>query len=48
MVARIARKELLEMTRDGRFRVAGGVVALLLLIALGLRLAQTFERDRGA
>lgn len=36
MVMRIARKELLEMTRDGRFRVAGGVVLLLLLTALGL------------
>ena len=36
MVIRIARKELLEMTRDGRFRVAGGVILLLLLTALGL------------
>ncbi len=36
MVLRIARKELLEMTRDGRFRIAGGVVVLLLLTALGL------------
>jgi len=36
MVLRIARKELVEMTRDGRFRVAGGVVLLLLLTALGL------------
>ena len=36
MVMRIARKELLEMTRDGRFRVAGVVVLLLLLTALGL------------
>jgi ABC-2 type transport system permease protein len=36
MVIRIARKELLEMTRDGRFRTAGGVVLLLLLTALGL------------
>lgn len=36
MVVRIARKELLEMTRDGRFRIAGGVVLLLLLTALGL------------
>ena len=36
MVMRIARKELLEMTRDGRFRIAGGVVLLLLLTALGL------------
>ena len=36
MVIRIARKELLEMTRDGRFRIAGGVVLLLLLTALGL------------
>ena len=36
MVTRIARKELLEMTRDGRFRVTGGVILLLLLTALGL------------
>ena len=36
MVLRIARKELLEMTRDGRFRVAGSIILLLLLTALGL------------
>ena len=36
MVMRIARKELLEMTRDGRFRVAGGIILLLLLTVLGL------------
>lgn len=36
MLLRIARKEFLEMARDGRFRVAGGIVLALLLISLGL------------
>lgn len=36
MIARIARKEFLEMTRDGRFRAAFGVVMVLLLASLAL------------
>lgn len=36
MVAIIIRKELKEMWRDGRFRLAAGVVLTLLLIAIGL------------
>lgn len=35
MVAIIARKEMLEMFRDGRFRLAAGVVLALLLASLG-------------
>jgi ABC-2 type transport system permease protein len=35
MIRRIAAKEFLEMVRDGRFRVAGGIVAVLLLASLG-------------
>jgi ABC-2 type transport system permease protein len=34
MIIRIARKECLEMLRDGRFRWAAGLVAALLLVAL--------------
>jgi ABC-2 type transport system permease protein len=34
MVRRIARKEFTEMTRDGRFRLAAGVVMVLLLTSL--------------
>ncbi|MFN7934730.1 MAG: DUF3526 domain-containing protein [Bryobacteraceae bacterium] len=34
MLIRIARKEIVEMARDGRFRVAGGLVFLLLACAL--------------
>lgn len=36
MIARIARKEYLEMTRDGRFRAAFAVVMTLLLASLAL------------
>lgn len=36
MLLRIARKEFLEMARDGRFRIAGGIVLALLLTSLGL------------
>jgi len=36
MIARIARKEFLEMTRDGRFRAAFAVVMVLLLASLAL------------
>ncbi len=36
IVLTIARKEFLEMVRDGRFRWAGGIVALLVLAALAL------------
>ncbi len=34
MVAKVARKEMLEMFRDGRFRIAGAIVLLLLIAAL--------------
>jgi ABC-2 type transport system permease protein len=34
MIATVARKEFLEMTRDGRFRAAAGLVLLLLVAAL--------------
>lgn len=34
MLIRIARKEIVEMVRDGRFRFAGGMVFLLLSCAL--------------
>ena len=36
MLLRIARKEFVEMARDGRFRIAGGIVLALLLTSLGL------------
>jgi len=36
MLLRIARKEFLEMARDGRFRIAGGMVLAILLFSLGL------------
>src|SRR4051812_17292267 len=36
MIARIARKEFTEMTRDGRFRAAAAVVMGLLLVSLAL------------
>ncbi len=36
MLLRIARKEFIEMARDGRFRIAGGIVLALLLTSLGL------------
>lgn len=34
MITTIARKEMAELTRDGRFRLAFGLAALLLLVAL--------------
>jgi ABC-2 type transport system permease protein len=40
MVWRIARKELVEMARDGRFRAAAGLVGALLLMALVTGIAQ--------
>lgn len=45
---RVARKELTETLRDGRFRAAGGVLAALLLVALGLGVAEraALERER--
>ena len=36
MIFHIARKEWLDMTRDGRFRVGGALIALVLLASLGL------------
>lgn len=44
MVWRIARKELLEMARDGRFRAAAGIVGALLFAALLTGLAQQRSR----
>jgi ABC-2 type transport system permease protein len=35
MIARIARKEMTEMFRDGRFRLASAIVTVLLLASLG-------------
>ena len=35
MITRIAQKEMTEMFRDGRFRLAFGIVAVLLLVSLG-------------
>lgn len=40
MIRTIAHKELLEQMRDGRFRLAALVVAVLLLVALGLGVAE--------
>jgi hypothetical protein len=34
MIATIAKKEMTEMFRDGRFRLASAVVAILLLASL--------------
>jgi ABC-2 type transport system permease protein len=34
MIATILRKEMTELIRDGRFRCAGGVVAVLLVASL--------------
>jgi ABC-2 type transport system permease protein len=44
MISRIARKELVEMARDGRFRAAAGIVGALLLMALVTGLAQQRAR----
>jgi len=48
MITRIARKELIEMMRDGRFRWMAGIVATLLLIALvtGWKHYSAFEREK--
>jgi ABC-2 type transport system permease protein len=46
MVWRIARKELVEMARDGRFRAAAAIVGALLLAALLTGLAQQRDRAR--
>jgi len=48
MIARIARKEFLETTRDGRFRAAFAVVGILLLasLALGWRHYRDIETER--
>jgi len=44
VVLRIARKELVEMARDGRFRAAAAIVGALLLMALATGLAQQRAR----
>jgi ABC-2 type transport system permease protein len=44
MVLRIARKELLEMVRDGRFRAAAAIVTVLLLAALATGLGHQRAR----
>lgn len=36
LIATIARREMTEMTRDGRFRWAGAIVLSLLLVSLGM------------
>lgn len=50
MIARIARKEFLEMSRDGRFRAAFAIVAILLLasLALGWKRYRDVETERSA
>lgn len=45
MTLRIARKELVEMTRDGRFRAAAAIVGVLLLAALLTGLAHQRARN---
>ena len=46
----IARKELREMLRDGRFRIAGAAVLglLLLSLALGDRQSRAVQAERAA
>jgi ABC-2 type transport system permease protein len=44
MISRIARKEIAEMARDGRFRVAAAIVGALLLVAFLTGLAQQRSR----
>ena len=48
LVTVIARKELTEMLRDGRFRVLGALVVLLVLAAsaFGWRQSETIHRER--
>lgn len=46
MIWRIARKELTEMVRDGRFRVLGAMVLLVSLISLGAGWRHYAEIDR--
>jgi ABC-2 type transport system permease protein len=46
VVWRIARKELVEMARDGRFRAAAGIVGALLLMAFATGLAQQRARTQ--
>jgi len=41
MILRIARREILDMTRDGRFRAAVALIGLLLVAALGAGWAHT-------
>ncbi len=46
MILRIVRKEFTEMWRDGRFRLAAGIVLGLLLLALGLGWAGARQAER--
>lgn len=50
MIIQVARKELLELSRDGRFRIAGGIVLALLLsaAAFGWQWRQDLVRDHEA
>jgi ABC-2 type transport system permease protein len=46
MVSRIARKEVVEMWRDGRFRIAAVIVWALLTVALALGWQATRQAAR--
>lgn len=46
MIATIVRKELTEMWREGRFRVASVIVLTLMVVALGLGLKQARDANR--
>lgn len=50
MIRTIARKEFLEISRDGRLRLVGAVVFLLLTAALllGWQNSMTVSRERAA
>ncbi|MCG8604605.1 DUF3526 domain-containing protein [bacterium] len=50
MITKIAKKEFIEMLRDGRFRWTSGMILLLLLVALGTgwQHAEKAQRDRDA
>lgn len=50
MVLRVARKEIIEMFRDGRFRAAGAIVSTLLAasLVLGWQYHREIEQQHGA